>query len=388
MSTSTKWLDNGAKERLGYNTYFNVMSRLSQNVGVAELANYIINPGVTSLFSNPSDWLSSLIYYPFDVNYNKNRTEEYTDGDCYLQIGSQETQIPCEDVNPALATFYMGEYFLPRSFINFADFNGYTIIDIYLPYLGFVSINPNDVLDKYIQFRLGVDYTTGTGTYYIGVSDETVPPSADGITAVDSNYNIRIISTYNFQLGSQVPLGSTNTVEVYRNIIMNSVRGVAYASASYAASQIGGSQSTTQTVRTVRNPSTNRQITQGKTTTTKEYDDSNYYKGRTVGEIFDSSSSALNAFHSAVNTDRPNNTLSLCNGSKSIQIVIRRPKIKPIDDDYRHLFGIPFGQTKLLNEIRGYTKISNIHLEASLFGQATQKEIAMLESIITDGIIL
>ena len=242
MSTNNKWLTTASGTKILSDTYFNAKFALSP-LGVSELANYIISPGIiSSIFQNPSDWLSSLILYPFDVT-NDNLYPNNT----YLQIASFETDIPCAELNVALSLFNIGEIFIPRKFNNFADYNGYTKIDIWLPFYGFTSVNPNDVIGKYLEIALSVDYNTGQAVYYVCVSDEAINPDDTPLYVGDTFENCRILSTLSFQLGYQIPLGSTNTSEVYRNIIMGAVKATAVAVGAYVGGAMGAGVTTSKT---------------------------------------------------------------------------------------------------------------------------------------------
>lgn len=331
--------------------------KLTQNIaGVVNLANYIISPGILdSIFTNPETWLSALMWYPFDVNQGNTSASVG-----YLQIGptkvgenNENERIEIEDINPYLSTFFtLGEFYCEPYFNNFADYNGYTKIEIYLPFYGFVEVMPNDVMGKYIQFRLGLDYNTGSATYYIGVSDDsiavgTVPP----ISSEDES-TVRIISTFTFQLGVQLPLGSTNTAEVYRNIILGAVKSAGSAVSLYAT----GTEMATSAVSTPL--------------------------------IFGSAIDSLSAMHLSVRSGVANNSLANLRGSLSVQVVIYRPRLKTVGADYNHLYGRPLGVDIPISSLQGYTEMSRIHFEGDMFGTCTATEYNMIERAFSQGVLL
>ena len=51
-------------------------------------------------------------------------------------------------------------YIILKYFNNFADYNGYTKIQVYLPFFGFIDVNPNDVIGKVI--KIGANITSAT----------------------------------------------------------------------------------------------------------------------------------------------------------------------------------------------------------------------------------
>lgn len=360
MPTGTGFL-NGASTTnasLEYTPLVNSFTRkfkLSQNIaGVVNLANYIIAPDLLdSIFADPQDWLSSLVWYPFDVNQGMTST---TTG--YLQLGSAkigeldaDKRIEIEDINPYLSTFFtLGEFYCEPYFNNFADYNGYTKIEIYLPFYGFVEVMPNDVMGKYIQFRLGLDYNTGSATYYVGVSDSsiavgTVPP----ISSEDES-SIRVLSTHTFQLGVQLPLGSVNTAEVYRNIILGSVKAAGTAVGAFAT---GGA-------------------------TLLE----------SVPAIFGSAMDSLSSMHASVRSGVANNSVANLRGSLSVQVIIYRPRLKTAGTDYNHLYGRPLGVDIPISSLQGYTEMTRIHFEGDMFGTCTATEYNMIERAFSQGVLL
>lgn len=381
MATNTNWLDRGQVYDLSYNTYFNVKVILDAN-GVLDLANYIIVPNVEGFFSTATNWISSLIYFPFEL-YTSSETK------LKLQIGPTKTDIPAIEANPIIEWYNLGEWFCAPHFNNFADYNGYTKIEVFLPFLGTVEIMPNDVMNKFVQFRLKVDINTGQGIYYIGVSDTSITPTNPPY-AGDEDANVRILSVNTVQLGVQIPLGTTNTIEVVRNIIMGSVKAAAMATGAYTISSLKatGGVSTTTTVKTARNKKTGRQITQYKKTESTEYDTSKYQYGKSILDCFETGADALNAAFMRASSDKPNNTLALVNAPKSIKIVRYLPKLKSYDTDYNKLYGKPLGEVVKLNTLTGYTEIGGIHIEGDAFKQATLTELLKLKEQLTQGIIL
>lgn len=383
MASRKQWTGS-AKLKEWSTTYFNENFAMDL-VNVTELANHLISPPVfESLFQNPADWLNTLTVYPFNVVYDGTFTSRK------LQIGSFKSDITVTELNGYFGWLNMGEVFIPRYFNNFADFNGYTKIDVWLPYYGIINVNPNDVMGKYITFALSVDYLSGQGVYYVGVSDTSVVPSDMPIYAGDYFDNCRILSTHSFQLGYQIPLGSSNATQVYRNIISGAVKAMSVAVGAYAVGALGGatSSSKTTTVKTTRNPKTGRQITASTKTTERVSDTSAHLKGKAINEIFDSSAQALSSMHYGVQTDAVNNPAILCNGSESIQVIIYRPRLEDIDAEYDYLYGKPLGEVRVLSTLTGYTEIGSIHIEGEDFNTATETELAMLNETLLNGVIL
>ena len=205
-----------------------------------------------------------------------------------------------------------------------------------------------------------------------------------------SGVDDRILSTHTCQIGMEIPIGTTNTANVYRNLIMGAVKGVSTALSSYAISSLGatGGTATSKEVRTARNEKTGRQITKATKKIETKYNNSNYQFGKSIIGVFDYATDSLNNMHISASTDRSNNPTTMINTCKSIKVIRYYPKLITTDENYGKLYGYPLGQTKVLSTLSGYTEISNIHIEGEGFKSATQKEILMLKEALSDGIIL
>ena len=380
--SNTNWLKVRNYTNINLDNTFRGIRILSQT-GITSLAGIILNPSVLqSFFSKPEDWLSRLLYFPYNI---PQRIEKQTKK---LQIGTYSTDIDVYDIDFASEIYEMGELLIEPHFNNFADYDGYSKMEVWLPFLGTVDISLNDVLGKYLKFRLGVDYTSGQGTWYICVGDN--PTNATSIFVDLAGVDDRILSTHTCQIGMEVPIGTTNTANVYRNLIMGAVKGVSTALSSYTVSKLGatGGTSTTKEVKTRRNKKTGRQYKFSTRTVESVFDASNFQYGNAINGCFECATDSLNNMHISASTDRSNNPVSMFNACNSIKVIRYYPKLITTDENYGKLYGYPLGQTKVLSTLSGYTEISNIHIEGEGFKSATQKEILMLKEALSDGIIL
>lgn len=381
--SNDKWINISATVNGKLDTIFRGVRVLNYE-GLDSLANLILNPNpLESFFSKPDDWISTVMVYPFNIPLGRNGTSQGK-----LQLGLYDTKIDCYDLLLVSEMYEMGEILIGPHFNNFADYDGYSKMEVWLPFLGTVDISLNDVIGKYLKFRLGVDYISGQGIWYICVGD--TPTNATSIY-VDllEGANDRILSTHTCQLGMQLPIGTANTASVYRNLIMGAVRGVSTALSSYAISSLSasGGKAVTKEVKTRLNQKTGNKLVTDRTQETK-YDSSNYQYGKSITSCFDYATDSLNNMHISASTDRSNNPTTMINTCKSIKVIRYYPKLRTTDENYGKLYGYPLGQTKVLSTLSGYTEISNIHIEGEGFKSATQKEILMLKEALSGGIIL
>lgn len=381
--SNDKWINISATVNGKLDTIFRGVRVLNYE-GLDSLANLILNPNpLESFFSKPDDWISTVMVYPFNIPLGRNGTSQGK-----LQLGLYDTKIDCYDLLLVSEMYEMGELLIEPHFNNFADYDGYSKMEVWLPFLGTVDISLNDVIGKYLKFRLGVDYISGQGIWYICVGG--TPTNATSVY-VDllNGANDRILSTHTCQLGMQLPIGTSNTASVYRNLIMGAVKGVSTALSSYAISSLGasGGKAVTKEVKTRLNQKTGNKLITDRTQETK-YDSSNYQFGKSITTCFDYATDSLNNMHISASTDRSNNPTTMINTCKSIKVIRYYPKLITTDENYGKLYGYPLGQTKVLSTLSGYTEISNIHIEGEGFKSATQKEILMLKEALSDGIIL
>lgn len=381
--SNDKWINISATVNGKLDTIFRGVRVLNYE-GLDSLANLILNPNpLESFFSKPDDWISTVMVYPFNIPLGRNGTSQGK-----LQLGLYDTKIDCYDLLLVSEMYEMGELLIEPHFNNFADYDGYSKMEVWLPFLGTVDISLNDVIGKYLKFRLGVDYISGQGIWYICVGDTPTNATSVFVDLLDGA-NDRIISTHTCQIGIQLPIGTTNTASVYRNLIMGAVRGVSTALSSYAISSLGasGGKAVTKEVKTRLNQKTGNKLVTDRTQETK-YDSSNYQYGKSITSCFDYATDSLNNMHISASTDRSNNPTTMINTCKSIKVIRYYPKLITTDENYGKLYGYPLGQTKVLSTLSGYTEISNIHIEGEGFKSATQKEILMLKEALNDGIIL
>lgn len=386
MASNPKWIDddNISFRSIDQNTYNNKV--IINPDGLEDLVRYLeVGEFPDALFITATDWISSITYYPFKI-WEPNM--DYT-----MKIGIFSTSVHCGIFTNSGQYFYnMGTINIEPKFYNFADYNGYTKIQCWLPYYGMIELLPNDVMGKKVQFWLAVDYNTGSAMYYICVYDtrDTTPENA------------RIVLTVNFQIGFTLPLGSANAINNMRNIAIGAVKGIGQLAITAIAINAGGtgaasvvtSSASTQAKSTHRNPTTGRQVTQStysidkSETFTRQYDNTKYLKYQLANNVFNNSISALEQMHITAQTDKPNNINLTRNGSRSIKVVIYRPLMKDITSEYTHLMGKPLGRVLTLGDLTGYTEISYVHTEGEDFATATAEEMEILNNELLGGILL
>lgn len=373
--------------------------------GVWLLSLVISTPDSTQVFfGDYKNWFSSLIYFPIKLHLPSAPEKILTLNGIQINVGTQvTTQIPCYDyVNNFKCGFTLGEYYVKPKFNDFRDYEPYTSFRIYLPYYGNIELPCNEIMGRYLQFRLAIDPFTGQAVYYICTTKNSISwnnapyrcvtsPATTDFFIDDSNS--KIIGIYNFQLGAQIPISSTGAIDVARNLTLGTLRLGASLAASGISEAIGAYQTITTTadkiVKTKRNPKTGRQINTSTTSKVKESvtDYGNYQKGHRINECFSTASQALSSLALSPTSDRPNNLLVNNIGCQSIKIIRKTAKFVDTGSGYAKLYGYPVGAVYKLSDLSGYTVITTCHLDGEGF-TGTLEEKLMIEEALSDGIIL
>lgn len=382
MPSSEKWL---RPKIVGDTTTMNsevVMSRSEVN----ELYEWVLNnPIESAIFGDYTKWCSSLQFYPFKINIS-NTTYKLSVG------GVQSSKILCDGLipNKAESGYTLGQIYYPAP-SSYLDYEPFTKVEVWLPFYGFTELRIADIAGKYIQFRLYIDFHSGSAQYVIGVTENalefTDPPFA---ISVDDT-NTRIIGTCAFQIGYTIPLGSTGLADTVRNLTLTGIKAAAsFATGAIVGGITGGAQTSKTITTTTSKNAEGKQITAERESTTTTEHDSNYNTIERVGTTMKTAQNVLESLNVRPNVERSNNTI--INSASCTSIVIVKRKVKPSVDittqEFRHLYGLPVGNVKQINTVHGYTEISAINFEGTGFGNATNKELAMLEDMVSRGIIL
>ena len=126
------------------------------------------------------------------------------------------------DIPTALASRMRGDY------LDYAPFVKY---QLYLPYVGYVDLNPNDIIDGKIGILMNVDVISGQGLYVIYTKDNSKHQKVDGTT--DSE---QVILTVPCQLGIDIPF----TENLFQNFVRACVNTIGNAVAIGASAGIAG----------------------------------------------------------------------------------------------------------------------------------------------------
>lgn len=223
----------------------------------------------------------------------------------------------------------MGGVFIEKRHGNAHDYNPYTHIDLYLPYIGTVQISPDDVMGHTLKVKYKCDVVTGNVVAW--VLSQTI------------NGDDTVIGTYSGNFVTQIPLTGANYSEVYKAAISGTL-GVLSAGAGVAAGGATMVQGGIQGVSAASNVASSK---------------IQYMRGSAMGM-----------------------SAGLMNKQRAY-VVITTPK-ESIPNNFASLEGYPSNTYHVLSELKGtYCEVESISLAIS---GATEAEKDEIEKLLKGGV--
>lgn len=398
------WIENYSKHLVTRDTLYNRSLAMNK----INVTNMIENfDSLWNNFTNFTDEIASLQLYPFTIETIPVEDETKTS---YLETSKGWAQgVRAFEIDYKCSYMNFGQEYIEPKYNNFADYKGYTQIKAFIPFVGYVDLDTNECMGKWLQFRLLVDFYSGKGIFIVGVTDTEL----DFNSFNDRNHptetedaDIRVISTFECDIGVNIPLGKSNIGDIKRNLLLGAVKTAAGIATGISAISMPPASTVTTSVveptvktydvqgRSTAKGSRLKTIKAGtvtteggsKTTTSVHHTPVNYSKP--ASDVLSSSIDSLSNATIHSNTDRVNDPGLMWNISNKVRIIIYRPKFVTLDSNYGSLYGYPLGDTYELGDLSGYTEINAIHIEGEGFETITNKEVALLEEVFANGIIL
>lgn len=170
---------------------------------------------VTKLFQDPMQCIIGLsrVYAPVSVS----GTEQFTIGK--VTVPTSWLSLPVNTTSSQYSEVDMGSVSIKEYFGDVRDYDGYTQIQIYLPFIGFRQLKTNDVMGGTIHLTYYVDILTGNCNAKIDVSRK--------------NMVRQCLYTFDGNCSEQIPVSGSN----YTNLISSTLMGM--ISGSGTGGQIG-----------------------------------------------------------------------------------------------------------------------------------------------------
>lgn len=284
---------------------------------------------------NLVSFVKSLIYLPFNpVTYIDN-------------VGVVCGQEDVGTVKGSLLSSKISDYLVVADFqivstpSSFLDYNPFTQYELYLPYNGWITLNPDLVLNHRLIVYYVINYEDGTSNVNVYDKSES-----------------RLIYSGSSQIGVKLPINTTNNTELttQRNANgLNLTLGLVSSALSVGTGAL------------TMNPVA------------------------AAGGILSAGKSIASYINNqSMQFEKAQSTFSSgVAGLYAPQVVkLRKTKLKlrNYDDNYFKLHGRPLNEYKKLSDLTGFTTIGNVHLEG--FDTATSTEITSIDTLLKEGIII
>lgn len=139
---------------------------------------------ISKFFSEPTEYLIGCKYYPFDLSLHS-PLGVGTVGT--YRVGNMNTPLDVTAA-PIYSDFNrkLGEcsFLVEPYYGNFLDYSPYTKYDLYLPYIGYRTVNPNDIVNRTLKVAYYTDLTEGRVLAQVW-ADTTMLESYEGQLAYD-----------------------------------------------------------------------------------------------------------------------------------------------------------------------------------------------------------
>jgi hypothetical protein len=244
-----------------------------------------------------------------------------------FRIANLDSNIPINRVYNQYRSIDCGTKHITPYYNNFADYNGYRVFKLFLPYYGMVDLDTDEFMGHSggdINVKYHIDFLTGTASIQVRLKRS----GSDGAWHGIRNYTGNIYAS--------IPYSGTNMLNYY------------VQSLSSAASIIGGAMS--------KNPSMIAQGVEGMLTASPDYGGSKGMAGNS-GVI----------------------------SPVQCPVLLECLPLRAMPDYYGKYLGLPLFKYRRLSEVSGYTEVSNVRLNIR---SASSEEVEEIKRLLKEGVIL
>ncbi len=317
------------------------------------------------LLENPMDAVISLSLLPCSI---PNGTPEAVKV-MYINTGVTMAPATTQFVDVDCGTYSIEEFYGSA-----LDYNPYTKVHCYLPYIGQVTLDTDEVMGRTLNVVYRIDIVTGMCSAMILV-DQNVLYQFSGHCAINMPINSADFSGY---IGAAMTAG-----KMVAGVVAGATGNIPLAAELIGAPAPHSSTSETTEKTTERNPKTGRQITAGTSTRTTTRNT----PGASFGEM--SRKAAANTVGAVMGSKL---TVEHAGGftGNSGYLAVRRPYLiieRPRmcnPGEYGKYNGRPSMIYMNLGECEGYTEVQSIQFENV---PATNPELAELSELLKSGVL-
>lgn len=345
---------------------------------LASFSNQLWNTDVLDIisryFEKPTEVVISLMSFPFTVECENSEQINFN----WISSWSS-VYVLGHPITKEIQTLDFGYLDLDRYSGLFYDYQPYSSVQLYLPYIGFVPLKMNEVVGKRILLSYKVDVLSGDFTAIVETGDMIHPE--------DPERTLPIIGFYQGNIARPMPLSQQDLFSLFKKGTEIAITGAVAATAGTvgAIEGLAAEKAVGEAVQfTEQGLPQAAEMAMGRSATSQAQSQSAYKTFRRFG-----AATAANSILSIGNASAPilrNGTIDGISGRTSGQeafIVITVPN-QNVPENQR-ILGYPTNQPGPLSKFSGYTEVRDIRLKIP---NATESEIAEIESIVRGGIVI
>ncbi|MBR5786924.1 MAG: hypothetical protein IKY41_09545 [Clostridia bacterium] len=296
--------------------------------------------------TDPMQAVMSLRLYPFDVNAYISHSEK-----THIKIGRVEMPVASGWIldNNATAILNMGWIAVKPQFNDFRDYYPYTQIKLYIPFIGMIDLNANEIMNKKVEIQMVVDITTGTCEVCILANSKPLVYQSGN-------------------MGVEIPI-TLNTMQGLSQSIMQGIFSMS------ATALMGGAEQLIHTGGAPLFPTI--------TKTTYENERLNYLGNESSSDI---GNIAAQLTLGASTSSQTGKSTPACNMANPLYpyIVITTPSWE-IPENYAHTYGKVCHTSGLVSTFSGFTVCRNVDTTGI---NCTEMEQNMIKSLLESGVYL
>ena len=176
---------------------------------------------IASLRVNPMDFIVSLNILPYTPHIGSSEAIQFGRWRCDNQGQSGSLGIVANGakLTQQYRTVDFGTLSLPENWGNFLDYER-TSIDLYLPFIGTVSIDPSEVLGGTINVQYTIDFYTGQCVANVLCTKSMELPSGQALSNINAQHS------YQGNCATQIPLSRVDYGAMVGNLINSCTQAI------------------------------------------------------------------------------------------------------------------------------------------------------------------
>lgn len=313
---------------------WNMTDTMVQNFASALWSNTLWN-AIKDFFTKPTDGVIALFtLYGVDVGTGASSQE--------IKIGGHGTGVSAIPVTTRYKTVDLGSVAVPEFYSNVEDYAPYSSAEIFLPFIGFSTVDVNEIMNSTVNIKYVFDMWTGSLVARIFVTRDGIKQELYNFTG-SASVQIPLTDRDYTSAISSLMLGAFDTA---KNVVISGAIAAAAGATGGAAllpalgaGVVGGMNTLNNHTQGVKN---------------------RVQRSGSIGSIYGAMT------------------------NKKACIYVKRP-IAYNANNYQHYYGFPANWTCTLRDCHGFTRVKDIHLDTVT---CTDEERIEIERLLKQGVMM